>query len=166
MTDHCSGCERTSRRQFVQDALMFAAGALALDSLTASPALALPVQVISGVIRRGAEVTYPIPPADGATIDRDNQVILVRSQGHLYAFALSCPHQNTALRWEPAENRFQCPKHHSKYQPDGIFISGRATRGMDRYAIHRNGDSVVVDLDSLYRDDRNHDAWLAATIAL
>ena len=58
----------------------------------------------------------------------------MRFQGVVYAFNLSCPHQNTALKWQPDDQRFQCPKHKSRYQPDGTFISGRATRGMDRLA--------------------------------
>jgi Rieske Fe-S protein len=114
----------------------------------------------------GSEHSYPVPAQDGASIDRDNQVILVRWQSHLHAFALSCPHQNTALRWIDTEGRFQCPKHHSKYQPDGVFISGRATRGMDRYALRREGDSVAMNIDKLYRDDRDNAGWLAASIQL
>jgi Rieske Fe-S protein len=83
-----------------------------------------------------------------------------------YAFALSCPHQNTALRWADAEHEFQCPKHHSKYQPDGTFITGRATRNMDRYAISRQGGNVVVDFDTLYRDDEDPKGWTAAAVRL
>jgi len=97
---------------------------------------------------------------------KDQQVILARYRDRLYAFALSCPHQNTALRWLPEEGRFQCPKHKSKYQPDGTFISGRATRGMDRFAIRREGGTVVVDLDVVYEEDKQKDGWLAATISL
>ena len=46
------------------------------------------------------ERTYPLPAADGVTIDRDTQVIVVRFQQHVYAFNLACPHENTALRWK------------------------------------------------------------------
>ena len=28
----------------------------------------------------------------------------------------------TALKWAPRDAQFQCPKHHSKYRPDGSFI--------------------------------------------
>jgi nitrite reductase/ring-hydroxylating ferredoxin subunit len=114
----------------------------------------------------GTEHSYPLPQQDGATIDRDAEVIIVRYQGKVYAFSLSCPHQHTALRWEPDNNRFQCPKHHSKYQPDGTFISGRATRSMDRFALRRDGGNVVVDLDKLYREDRDADDWKAALLAV
>ena len=67
-----------------------------------------------------------MPAADGVTIDRDAQVILVRFQQKVYAFNLACPHENTALRWRERDVRFQCPRHESQYQPDGTFI--RAAR--------------------------------------
>jgi Rieske Fe-S protein len=108
--------------------------------------------------------TYPIPAADGVQIDRDNQVILVRWQGAIYAFNLSCPHQNTALRWNAGDSQFQCPKHHSKYQPDGTFVSGRATRGMDRFTITRSGDNVVVDVDAMHKEDKDPAGWAAAML--
>jgi nitrite reductase/ring-hydroxylating ferredoxin subunit len=165
MKDDCRGC-RLSRREFVQDVFMVAAGALAASSLVSSQAMALPLSALAELKADGTEHSYPLPAQDGASIDRDNQVILVRYQSHVYAFALSCPHQNTALRWLEAEGRFQCPKHHSKYQPDGVFISGRATRGMDRYEVRREGDVVVVNLDKLFHDDKDPAGWLSAAIQL
>lgn len=113
-----------------------------------------------------AEVTYPLPGEDGAHIDRDNQVILVRWQNRVFAFALSCPHQRTALRWMPNDARFQCPKHKSRYEPDGTFISGRATRGMDRYALRRDGASIIVDTQKLYKEDVDADKWQAAWLVI
>lgn len=165
MSNDCDGCGK-SRRDFVADMLMLSAGALALVGLAPSKAMALPMTALTALSSNGDEHSYPIPAQDGASIDRDNQVILVRYQSHVYAFALSCPHRNTALRWEQENNRFQCPKHHSKYQPDGVFISGRATRGMDRYAIRRDANTVVVNLDKTFHDDEDRAGWLAAAIQL
>ena len=110
-------------------------------------------------------VSYPVPTADGAQIDHDNEVILVRWQNEIYAFNLSCPHQRTALRWDDADHRFQCPKHHSKYQPDGEFISGRATRNMDRFPITRDAsNNIIVNVDGMLRSDQDAAAWAAATL--
>ena len=109
---------------------------------------------------------HPAEVADGATIDKQEQVILVRFQGVIYAFNLSCPHQNTALKWLAADQRFQCPKHKSKYQPDGTFISGRATRGMDRLAIRREGETVVVNVDLMFEQDKDPAGWTAAKVTL
>ena len=110
--------------------------------------------------------SYPIPPADGVQIDRDQEVILVRWQSAVYAFNLSCPHQHTALRWNQGDGQFQCPKHHSKYRPDGTFVSGRATRGMDRFSVTRNGDEIVVDLDAMHKEDKDAAGWAAAVVHL
>ena len=98
--------------------------------------------------------------------DLKEQVIVVRSQGHVYAFNLSGPHENTALKWLPRDNRFQCPKHHSQYQPTGEFITGRATRGMDRLGLKRDGSNITVDLDVLYKQDEDPAGWNAAMVKL
>ncbi len=160
----CTACPLSSRRGFLRDAAgMVGAAVLALGG-TPRVAGAMSLRMARAVGSNGDERTYPLPATDGATIDKDAEVILMRYQGHVYAFGLACPHQHTALRWEGDEARFQCPKHHSRYRPDGVFISGRATRNMDRYAIRRSGATVVVDLAQLYRDDTNATAWDAATI--
>ena len=140
-----------------------------MAALAASPhdAAALPLSLGSASQTEGDELTYPIPAADGATIDRANEVILVRWKGQVFAFNLSCPHQNTALKWlDNPDTRFQCPKHKSKYQPDGTFISGRATRNMDRFAIRKSGKSVVVNLNQLFRNDKQGPAWVGAKVGV
>ena len=103
---------------------------------------------------------------DGVTIDRKNQVIVVRYQQHLYAFNLACPHENTALKWLPKDGRFQCPKHESRYQPTGTFIDGRATRHMDRLGVRLDNNMLVVDVSQFYRSDKDAAAWTAANVAL
>ena len=123
MPPECEGCGFTpERRRFLHDLGLAAAAALL--------ALGVPSEVAHAMIptptrahrRTAGKPTYAVPAADGVQIDRDNQVILVRWQGAIYAFNLSCPHQNTALRWNEGDAQFQCPKHHSKYRPDGTFV--------------------------------------------
>ncbi len=146
----CDRCPLAGRREFLRDAFLGLLG----------------VRFGSALWSHGEEHTYPVPAADGAMIDKQNQVILVRYQQKAYAFNLSCPHQNTALRWYPEDGQFQCPKHHSRYRPDGVFISGRATRSMDRLGIRRDGATIVVDVDQFYRQDKNPAEWAAAVLAL
>jgi nitrite reductase/ring-hydroxylating ferredoxin subunit len=129
-------------------------------------ALAADRQLLKAVRSGPAERAYPVPAADGVTIDRGEQVILVRFQQHAYAFNLACPHENAALRWKERDGHFQCPRHESQYRPDGTFISGRATRNMDRFAIRRAGDQLVVDLDRLFRSDEQPQDWGAAAASL
>ena len=127
---------------------------------------ALPVAFGDGIAAAGSEFRYPVPAADGVTIDRKNQVIVVRYQQHLYAFNLACPHENTALKWLPKDFRFQCPKHDSRYQPNGTFIDGRATRHMDRLGVRLDDNMLVVDVNKFYKSDKDTAGWIAATVAL
>ncbi len=118
------------------------------------------------VSREKSDVKYPIPATDGVQFDDKNEVILVRFQGHVYAFALSCPHQNTALKKDPAGGGFYCTKHESRYRFDGQFISGRATRNMDRLVIRRDGNAVVVNVDKWYESDSEPTQWASAQVTL
>ena len=158
-----------TRREFLRDAAITVAG-IAASLGFARSAAALPeqftIRATRALGRVGDQLTYPIPAADGAQIDRDQQVILVRWLNAVYAFNLSCPHQNTALRWDDADHRFQCPKHHSQYQPDGEFITGRATRGMDRFSIQRDGNKVVVNVNAMHKQDEDPGGWNAAVVKL
>lgn len=161
----CADCTRTSRRGFLGQ-ISSAALAAAVASELGPDAEALSIGERPGTGTNPDERTYPLPATDGVTIDRDTQVILVRHQNRVYVFALACPHENTALRWRQQDVRFQCPRHESKYQPDGTFISGRATRNMDRFAVRREGDSVVVDLNRWFRSDQQPAEWNGAVVAL
>jgi Rieske Fe-S protein len=160
--DSCERCPLETRREFI----WAVAGVAAALGLGASDAGAMTWRLVTPLRSEDEEHAYPIPATDGAMIDKQNQVIVVRWQGKAFGFNLSCPHQNTALHWEPEDNQFQCPKHHSRYQPDGIFISGRATRGMDRFGVRKDGDNIVVDVDKYYRQDENAAEWTAAFLTL
>jgi len=163
----CAACAGTdSRRDFLKQAAMLVSGALAGLAGPAAPAAALPVTAGAPLGTSGAELTYPIPAADGATVDRDNGVIIVRFQGKAFAFNLSCPHENAAVRWKAAVARFECSRHDSRYDPSGVYTSGRATRNMDRFTLKRSGDTVVVDVTRLIQSDTNKAQWEAAAIAL
>lgn len=167
LDDPCTICGPSqSRRRFLEQISTAVMGAVVGTHLGTADAAALPVAFVTGTRARADERTYPIPTADGATIDADAEVIVVRFQQRIFAFNLACPHQNTALKWRQNDLRFQCPKHQSKYQPDGTFISGRATRNMDRFAVRRSDDSLVVDLARLYRSDQHQADWSAAVIPL
>ena len=147
MHDDCNDCPLIDRRAFLYSA-----------------ALLLPV--IAGLRINRDEKSYPIPAADGVHIDKDEDVIISRTQGRVLAFNLACPHQNTALKWDGGKTRFQCPKHKSVYTPEGVFVEGRATRGMDRFAVRKDGSSLVVNLDMLYEQDKDGDKWVKAFVTV
>lgn len=127
--------------------------------------LALPINFIEGT-EQGDERRYPIPAADSVNIDRVGQMIVVRLQGHAFVFALSCPHQNYAVKWVEGDHRFHCTKHDSVYEQDGRHVSGRATRNLDRYAIRRDGDTIAVNIHKWFQSDKDPNGWNAATITL
>lgn len=169
--EDCDGCPLiVSRREFVRSAGVVA-GIVAALGLTPSRGRAMPLLGMTAPVRRAGgrdqEKAYPIPATDGVQIDRDNGAIVARAAGKAYVFSLGCPHQNTTLQWEASDHQFACPKHHSHFLADGTYVdgSGRATRGMDRFAVKRDGNNIVADLDALLQEDDN-DGWATAFITL
>ena len=154
-------CNAKTRRQFLREGgcSLFTLAALGFSVDLA----ALPVSGIDGEGTQ-AERTYPIPATDGVNVDRDAQVILVRYQNKLFAMALACPHENAAVRWLPKDQRFQCSRHDSKYTPQGTYLSGRATRNLDRFPIRVAAGSAIVTVDRVFHSDRQPEAWNAATV--
>ena len=173
--EDCTGCplhdavqapDAIERRAFLRAAGM-AMTSLGLLGFGSRAAAAMPIRSITALATGGgtkSEKHYPLPATDGVFIDRDNSAIIARANGRIFAFSLSCPHQNTALRWDGDDHQFQCPKHHSRYKEDGTFISGRATRNMDRLPIRKSGNELVVDVDTMYRQDEDPAAWAAAFV--
>lgn len=164
----CEGCPLVPRREFLRDAGLFAAGILVALGAAPRMASAAPIEFVKALDLSSDEKSYPIPAADGTQIDKDNDTIITRWQGKVYVYDLACPHQSTALKWYDKQSQFECPKHHSRFTPDGIYIkdSGRATRGLDRFAIRKDGNNVVVNLDRLYQEDDNNAEWKTAFITL
>lgn len=162
----CDPCACVNpRRDFIRQVAVLAAGLIA-GSRGIAAAAELPIAFGDSLGRAGDEITYSIPASDGVTIDRDNGVIIVRFQGKVMAFNLSCPHQNAAVRWRQADLRFECSKHDSVYSPDGTYVGGRATRNMDRLPIKRSGTSVVVNVAQMIQSDEQKAAWDTAFVAV
>ena len=163
-THTCDGCGIASRREFLGRLGASLTTLAAFLDVTDLSALEVVPVTARGI--HGARKSYDVPATDGVRFDKDTEVILVRQGNMVWAFALSCPHQNTALKWNPRDQRFQCPKHKSKYRPDGVFIEGRATHAMDRYSIAHEGNTVVVDLDALHQQDTDPTGWASAAVTL
>jgi Rieske Fe-S protein len=155
-----------SRRDFLNNASCAIVAALVASGVSEADALIFPIAEIAPDSAEGTERAYPLPSADAVSIDTDNDMILVRTGNRVYAFALACPHENTALHWRPQDKRFQCPRHNSKYQPDGTWMAGRSTRNMDRFALRLEGQRVIVDTSKLYRSDQQRAEWDSAVLTL
>jgi len=161
----CNDCPLIDRRAALRRAALGAFGLLGAPSaLHALEAASVRLMDLSATRTTGDIRTYPIPLQDGVHIDKDVEVIVVRWEGDLYAFKLSCPHQHTSLRWDERAQHFRCPKHKSEYQPNGLFIKGRATRGMDRLAIKQDGSQLIVDVGTSFRQDKDPKGWDGAVI--
>src|SRR4051794_39058632 len=75
----CSGSPLADRRTFLTQAAALVASAMIGLGMSAEGAMAMPLGMVTGVrLPSGKDASYPIPAADGATIDRDNDVILAR----------------------------------------------------------------------------------------
>lgn len=159
----CEACSLgETRRRFLKE-VGAALAALASLGVPAAESM-LPIGHIRPLGRGPKTASYPIPAQDGVQIDSQQEVIIARWQGSIYAFNLSCPHKHTALKWRPEDLRFQCPKHKSKYSPDGHFLSGKATRSMDRFSLTRQADNIVVDLAAMHKEDQDLAGWNAAVL--
>ncbi len=66
------------------------------------------------------------------------------AEGEHKALYMVCVHLGCLYKWVPANNRFECPCHGSKYTHDGFYIEGPATRSLDTFEITDEGDKVLV----------------------
>jgi nitrite reductase/ring-hydroxylating ferredoxin subunit len=163
----CGECPiATNRRRFLRDTGLAVVAALVASGLRPGLALARAVSEIRPVRSRGDLRSYVIGATDAVMIDTDNDVIVARSRGKVYAFSLRCPHKGARLVWHEEESRIYCPKHKARFFADGEHASGRRSRNLDRYALRREGHEVVVDTGTLYREDAHTAAWHAAAIAI
>jgi Rieske Fe-S protein len=157
-TRNDNGC---GRREFLQAGGCFVA---ALVAIGLPPSLTgLPVVEAAGT-DTGGEKKYSLPAGDSVNIDRQAQVILIRFQNSVYAFALACPHEHAAVKWLAKDKRFQCSKHDSQYTPNGTYTSGRATRNLDRFVIRREDASIFVDVHHWFESDKDPRGWAAAVV--
>jgi len=99
-----------------------------------------------GTFNIGAEAALPPTDAPPQGI-ADGKFWLVNTEEEgPKAIYMVCTHLGCLYKWEPANNRFECPCHGSKFTRDGHYISGPAGRSLDRFdvAISDTGD-VLVD---------------------
>src|SRR5512132_407962 len=90
--DTCAGCAISpDRREFLRRAVAGVAAVAAALAVPGAAARAIPWRLTSTLGGVGKSKAYALPAADGVEIDGDNDVILVRWHGSVYAFALSCP---------------------------------------------------------------------------
>jgi nitrite reductase/ring-hydroxylating ferredoxin subunit len=163
----CAGSCPIGRARFLRSTALTALAGMAGAGLFANPAFAQSVGSVSPSQSHGSVLTYPLPAREGALVDAGNGVILARVKNAVYALSITCPHRAvTALEWLPDTREFHCPKHDAHFQPDGELIDGRPDRAMDRFALRRAGQSVIVDIAAALQQDTAHDAWSRAAVTV
>jgi len=174
MSADCGGCElaAASRRAFIKEMAMAAVGMLAVSAMRPAEAMADGATAIApggGASGSGSgrlQRKYALPTSDSIQVDVNNDVIIARWQDRVYAFSTKCPHKGATLKWLDDEQKIFCPKHKARFGRDGEHLSGRGTRSLHRYDISREGNSMVVNLDTELREDTHAAAWKAAVIVL
>lgn len=58
----------------------------------------------------------------------------------------TCTHLGCTVRWNAAENQFQCPCHGGRFTPDGAVAGGPPPRPLQRLNAHMRDGNVVVEL--------------------
>lgn len=77
------------------------------------------------------------------------RMYIVNANDYLFALSQKCPHLGCHVPYCESSGRFECPCHGSIYDLAGEYIAGPAPRGMDRYEVTLEGQSVVVDTSVL-----------------
>lgn len=61
------------------------------------------------------------------------------------ALYMVCTHLGCLYKWEPSNNRFECPCHGSKFDREGHYIEGPAPRSLDQFLVEIvQGGSIVA----------------------
>ena len=138
----------TSRREFLRNGwkaggtfLLVAAGWTTYESLRP-----LAGATTGGTIKLASAANYP---TDSATYVTEGRFWLANAAGNLFAVSQKCPHLGCRVPFCESSGHFECPCHGSKFDIGGEWIEGPAPRGMDRYKVGLDGDTVVVDTSKL-----------------
>jgi cytochrome b6-f complex iron-sulfur subunit len=145
---------------------MAAAATLLASGLSPASALANLVAEIRPLRRRGALLSYAVPKGEAVLVDSDNDVIIARSGRYAHAFSMRCPHKGAKLQWREEESKIFCPKHKARFDASGDHVSGRRSRNLDRYPIRIQDGALVVDTDTLFREDEQLDSWQKAFVGV
>lgn len=70
-------------------------------------------------------------------------LLLHRPEG-IVAVSLVCTHLGCIVKWDGAQQRFQCPCHDGFFDPAGKVISGPPPAPLERLAVKIVGDNAIV----------------------
>lgn len=107
-------------------------GALHLATINVKVGVSLVASAL-GAVRKSAPSA---PPAGTGVVGRDGLVPegVATTDGRTCAVLGVCTHLGGVLKWNDAEQSFDCPLHGSRFAPDGSVLEGPATRPLHRRA--------------------------------
>ncbi len=142
------GREGINRREFLSYAWAGALTLLTLESGLATYQFMYPrfrEGEFGGEFRLGAANLLPqvgIDPEGNAT----GKFWLINTDNGPRALYMVCTHLGCLYKWEPSNDRFECPCHGSKFSREGHYIEGPAPRSLDQFVVKVvDGGSVVAE---------------------
>ncbi len=82
---------------------------------------------------------------DTATYISEGRLFVANTGSRLFAVSQKCPHLGCRVPFCESSGHFECPCHGSKFDLAGEWITGPAPRGMDRYPLKLEADTLIVD---------------------
>jgi len=109
----------------------------------------LPIRATGDYVSEGANMALPyldwltsgdvksiedVKPGQGAIVRRGlTKLAVFRDDGgSLFIRSAVCPHLGGIVRWNPAEQTWDCPCHGSRFKPSGEVIHGPANTGLGK----------------------------------
>ena len=81
-------------------------------------------------------------PVGGALVYRQQRIALLREGEQVIALSLVCTHLGCTVSVTP--EGMICPCHGSRFDRSGQVLSGPAQRPLDRFAVERSGDELII----------------------
>lgn len=137
--------KRSSRRRFVRNAMLGAAGIVLVEIVAGAISLLWPLKSrgFGGALSLSSAT---IPAVNGTPFKvTPGKVYVVHTADGLLALSWKCTHLGCTVPWIEGEQRFHCPCHGSIYLYNGVRIAGPAPRPLDLMPIQvlANGDITV-----------------------
>jgi CDGSH-type Zn-finger protein/nitrite reductase/ring-hydroxylating ferredoxin subunit len=73
-----------------------------------------------------------LEPGDGGVIEQHGEqfAAFVDDDGEIHLMSARCPHLGCVVAWNPADKKFDCPCHGSRFSPLGEVVEGPAVKGL------------------------------------
>ena len=131
-----------NRREFVTYAWAAALGLVTLEGGLATFQFMYP-RFKAGQFGGKIDVTS-LPPTDASPqANTTGKFWLVNTDAGPKAIYMVCTHLGCLYKWEPSNNRFECPCHGSKFSREGFYIEGPAARSLDQFIVEVEENGVV-----------------------